>query len=408
MSAPRPAREWTAGLSDPGLPVVAQLLSDGVPGPLAAAVAAAEGQVTEIALREVTWWPGSSITVSWDAVVAGGPLAGPGRYVATTQRAPEGALVVGDGTSALALWRVPHDPFLPALPVALQPQVAAGVVRDLGGSVLDPGTRLRAYRPTRRAVIEVTGQGHRIYLKLVKPHRVQRLHDQHLHLADHLPVPRSLGVDRTRGLLALEHLPGLTLREALEDPAARLPDPRVVAHLTATIPSLPGLVPAGSSIDLLPRVAELLTALVPVEAARVRDLVSQIAPDEVGDRVPVHGDFHEAQLVVDGGRVTGVLDVDTAGLGRPGDDAATMLGHLSVWRGLSAAPDRVAAYATELQRRWDAVLDPVDLRRRVAARVLALAAGPFRVQQEDWPVETSRRIALAALWLDSARRVGAG
>lgn len=405
---PRTARQWTADLSDPALPVVAELLAEGVPGPLEAVVAATGGEVAAAQLTQVTWWPGRSVTVTWDAVVDGGPLAGPGSFVATTVEAPPGAFVVGDGTTSVALWRVPHDPFLPALPPALQPGVAADVVRDLGGRVTGAGTVLRAYRPTRRAVVEVTGQGDRLFLKLVRPHRLVRLHEQHLRLADHLPVPRSLGLDTRLGLLVLEHLPGATLREALEDPAATLPDPAVVAQLPTAIPSVPGLAPVPSAVDTLPQVAGLLTALVPLEAGRVEDLVAEVGTDAVTDRVPVHGDYHEGQLLVADGRLVGVVDVDTAGQGRPGDDAATMLAHLSVWQGLSSVPDRVAAYATGLQRHWDAVLDPADLRLRVAARILALAAGPFRVQQADWPVETSRRIALAEQWVLSARRVRGG
>lgn len=402
---PRTARGWTAGLTDPALPVVPELLSEGVPGPLAAVVSAAEGTVTAARLTQVTWWPGRSITVSWDTAVEGGPLAGRGSYVATTQDAPEGAVLVGDGEAAVAVWRVPHDPFLPALPAALRPDVAASVVADLGGSVTDPGTRLVAYRPTRRAVVEVAGQGDRIYFKLVKPHRLHRLHRRHLDLAGHLPVPEPLGVSAELGLLAMRSLAGATLREVLEDPASRLPDPFLVAHLGSAIPALPGMAPVLSSVEALPRVAELLSALLPMEAGRVAALVEAIGPDEVADRVPAHGDFHEAQLLVHDGEVIGVLDVDTVGLGRPADDAATMLGHLAVWHTMTARPDRVGAYATELQRLWDAVLDPVDLRLRAAARILGLAVGPFRVQQEDWPLETSRRLALAERWVDSARRV---
>src|SRR5690606_28606874 len=117
---PRTGRRWTADLSDPALPVVGDLLAEGVPGPLAAVVAATGGTVGAARLTEVTWWPGRSVTVTWDVVVTGGPLAGPGSFVATTVAAPEGAVVVGDGSSSVAVWRVPHDPFLPALPLALQ------------------------------------------------------------------------------------------------------------------------------------------------------------------------------------------------------------------------------------------------------------------------------------------------
>jgi len=98
----------------------------------------------------------------------------------------------------------------------------------------------------------------------------------------------------------------------------------------------------------------------------------------------------------------GMLDVDTYGWGRPGDDASTMLGHLAVWSGMSSQPDRVRALGSELIKVWDELVDPTDLRRRTAAVVLALAAGPFRVQSADWPEETAVRVSIAERWVESA------
>src|SRR5699024_10283018 len=44
----------------------------------------------------------------------------------------------------------------------------------------------------------------------------------------------------------------------------------------------------------------------------------------------VHGDFYEAQVFVEDGRVVGLLDIDTVGPGRRADDLACLLAHLSV------------------------------------------------------------------------------
>lgn len=404
MSTEQPLtdRQWTASLHDDGLPVLSELLTDRLPGPLAAAVHAAEGRVTAVRVSQVTWWPGRSATVSWDTVVEGGHLAGRATWVGTTLTAPEDALVVGAGDDQVAVWRVPHDPFLPALATVLEPSVAASVVDTLGGQITDPQTRLSAYRPTRRAVIEVTGQGHTVYLKLVKPHRLGSLHRRHLELVDLLPVPEPLGIDPGLGLLVMRNLPGRTLRAGLEDPGGTLPHPDVVADLPSTLPELPRPSTVPSAVEAAPKVGDLLRRLLPMEAGRIDRIVGAIGEDDVTDRVPAHGDYHEAQLLIDPeGRISGILDVDTLGLGRPADDAGTMLGHLAVWHAMSSQPDRVAAYASALQERWESLLDPAEVRRRAAARILGLAAGPFRVQQKGWPVETSRRLALAELWLHS-------
>lgn len=406
MSRPIPLtdRQWTASLTDPALAVLPDLLTDQVPGPLAAAAAAKGGTVTAVAVSQVTWWPGRSATVSWRCVIAGGSQAGRATFVGTTLQAPTEAVTVGDGEDTVAIWRVPHDPFLSALPQVLKPAVAAGVVAGLGVRITGPRTRLRAYRPSRRAVIELTGEGRAVYLKLVTAGHLEALHRRHQDLGGRLPVPEPLGLDQDLGVLAMRSLTGATLRAVLENPAGRLPHPHVVAALPGTFPCLARTTQVRSSIEVLPRVAELLRRLLPMETDRITRLEEAIGTDAVTDRVPAHGDYHEAQLLVEDGRVSGILDVDTLGVARPGDDPGTMLGHLAVWHTISAQPGRVASYAAALQQRWESDLDPRDLRLRAAARILGLAVGPFRVQQEGWPAETSRRLALAEHWVESAQR----
>jgi aminoglycoside phosphotransferase (APT) family kinase protein len=45
--------------------------------------------------------------------------------------------------------------------------------------------------------------------------------------------------------------------------------------------------------------------------------------------VPVHGDFRDGQLLVAGGHLGALIDVDTAGPGERADEWARLLGHLS-------------------------------------------------------------------------------
>ena len=165
---------------------------------------------------------------------------------------------------------------------------------------------------------------------------------------------------------------------------------------------------ARSPIERVARLGGLLSHLLPESSARISELVDEIGADPVEPTVATHGDFYEAQLLVDDGAVVGVLDVDTFGWGRPADDPATMLGHLDVRRAAAGDPNPIEAYAGTLLRTWDRRVDAIDLRRRVAAVVLGLATGPFRVQRADWPVSTLRRIEMAGRWVESARRVGAG
>jgi aminoglycoside phosphotransferase (APT) family kinase protein len=122
-----------------------------------------------------------------------------------------------------------------------------------------------------------------------------------------------------------------------------------------------------------------------------------------GPGVPVHGDFYESQVMVRAGRVAGLLDIDTAGLGERLDDAACLLGHLGVLAQLQPSSAAVTTeFGLRLQRRFERELDAAALGRRTAAVVLSLATGPHRVQEHGWRTNTGRRLALAERWLDAA------
>jgi len=273
---------------------------------------------------------------------------------------------------------------------------------DLGAGDGLVRSRLRAYRPGRRAVVEIIGERWRVFVKIVPPSEVNRLHHTHLELEKAFPVPRTLGFDRDLGVVALHAMPGLTLRRAFEDAAEPLPPPPAIEQILRGLSPLEPRTTVRSPIERLPEIAGLLSLLLPEEAGRVARLVDRIGSDGEPATVASHGDFHEAQILVAGGSLAGLLDLDTFGEGRPGDDPATMLGHLATWRQSTAQPDRVAAYGRALLGIWEARIDPDDLRLRAAAVVAALATGPFRVQRPSWPDEVRRRLDLAERWADTA------
>jgi aminoglycoside phosphotransferase (APT) family kinase protein len=118
----------------------------------------------------------------------------------------------------------------------------------------------------------------------------------------------------------------------------------------------------------------------------------------------VHGDFHSSQVLVDAGRVVGLVDVDTAGVGQRTDDLANLIGQLSTLTLFSSQRRAIEAYIAQLLAHFDRITDPAALRLRVAAVVLGLATGPFRVQSNDWVEETWTRLALARKWVTAAAR----
>lgn len=397
-----PVHPRTSLLGDPDLPVVSTLLGSPAPAPIRAAVEATGGRVVAAELTQVTWWPGSSITTRHRLSIEGGTLAGRQSFVCVGGRIPKGAMIVEGEPGPVGVWRFPHDPALPGLSPALDGGRAARLLADLGAADGPVTTSLLAYRPGRRAVVSVAGVRQGLHLKLVRPNKVGVLHEAHQHLSSTAPVPVSLGFDPERGLIALQSLPGVTLRAAMEDDAEPIPSVAEIIGLVSSLPRPRDDRVSPSPIERVPELGPLITAIAPDLAERVRRLVDAIGPEQVPATVPVHGDYYESQLLVGDGRLHGLLDVDTYGWGRPGDDAATMLGHLSVWAGLSEYPNRVLDLGNRLLKAWDRILDPVDLRVRTSAVALSLAAGPFRVQSAGWPGETADRLAIAERWLQSA------
>lgn len=319
----------------------------------------------------------------------------------TGDRIPEGAAVLAGHGVQVGVWRWPQDPALPALAAAADPVALTAALRATGlprGGITR--IRMRAYRPGRRAVLEVEGGGPRIYIKVVRPRAAAALRERHDLLAGHVPVPRMLA-GTADGMLVLSECPGTSLRSHL---SRELPVP-VPADLDELLGGLPPdllrLPRRRTHLERVPHFRAVLAATaVSGETERVRldALATRLAQADPGSHpdVAVHGDFHDGQLLCSGQRISGLVDVDTAGPGHRIDEWATLLAHLSVLapHGTTAARHygaRVLAHAEERFARS-------ELRPRIAAAVLGLATGPFRVQQARWAQHTQARLQLAEQW----------
>jgi len=394
-------------IDDPAVPWRA-LLGAEATDLLAAAVGGGGGSLRGVVPRQATYHPGRSLTVRYDATVAWAD----GRsttesFVAVGGDVPTGAVVLHDGEQTVGVWRVPHDPLLPGLAPALDPLRTREMLGDLGAPVPEATPRLRAYRPGRRAVVELTAPGVRLYLKIVRRGAAEALHRRHSILAEHVPVPRSLGWSDEHALVVLQALPGVTMRQALESKRT-LPGGAALLALLDQLPNAPRDARPGWQAV---RFARTVGAVAPELHDRVDTLAATLtmAEDQLHEpTVPVHGDFHEAQLLVDGGRISGLLDVDTFGTGRRLDDLATMVGHLSTLAATSRRRVPIERHAARVLDTFDRAVDPVALRHAVAAVVLGLATGPFRVLESQWRRATAQRVLLAEHWLASAGRVSAG
>ena len=392
-------------IDDPEVPAVTSLMGDDASELLAAVLEEAGGRPRRHSISQVRYVPARSITVQYQVDVVwerGKPTREALVAVSGIDVPPEIPVFAADGIE-IAIWRYPNDPFLPGLRAVHTPNGAGEVLSQLGAPTDTVRIRTRAYRAGRRAVLEVTTPDAQVFLKVVRPSRAPALQQLHNRLAPQVPVPHSLGWSEGLGILALQALPGRTLRRAIESHSRSLPHPGAVLELLDRFPAS-----GGSSVRVAgPRgrvseFGELLAAVMPSLRPRLGPIVERLHHDDSGGTDPVHGDLHASQILVDEGGIVGLVDVDTSGVGQRADDLATLLGQLTTLSLSSRARRRVDRYGAELIATFDETVDPVELRLRTAAAVLGLATGPFRVQDRNWEADTEQRVALAESWIRSA------
>jgi aminoglycoside phosphotransferase len=391
---------------DPDLAIVDTLLGPEAAGILDTAISDAGMRVRSARVLQVRYRPGRSITVGYRARIETADRKAEIRLLVAQAggNLPRETTIVGDDVNRIAVWSIHNDPKLPGLSVVLDRERMQGLLGELG--VREPITalRTRSYRPGSRAVVHISTERHRLYVKVVRPSQVSRLQGLHTRVAEHVRVPRSLGWSRELGFVVLEALPGPTLRQVLQDPAiGRPPDAAALLALLDRIPRAPDSPRDVEALsELAAKHALLIGTVVPDLAEAATAVADRVASIEAEQIVPVHGDFHSSQLIVGDTGLRGVVDIDTVGCGRRSDDLATLLAHLYTIALDGPHAPRFVAYGSELIRRFDRVVDPTRLRLDVAAAMLGFATGPFRVQQTDWPVATARRLAAAEEWARSA------
>jgi hypothetical protein len=234
---------------------------------------------------------------------------------------------------------------------------------------------------------------------------VQALQARHAIMSQKLPVPASHGWSRDHGLVLMDALPGKTLRASLQDKRAALPDPAGLATLLNRIPNVGDGRRPFSPAEAARGQAELLRHLLPDLGTRLDALLDAFSgTSDTRPATGVHGDFHDAQLLLRHGALAGLLDVDTVGEGQRADDWGTMIAHLAVtgMAGPAATRERIRAYGRRVLAVAEEDSDAAHVRLSAAAVIVGLATGPFRVQQPSWPEHTRRRIDLAEAWVESA------
>ena len=210
------------------------------------------------------------------------------------------------------------------------------------------------------------------------------------------PLARAVideGVDSCRGedlVALLDRLPASMYSLSLRPP------------WTESVEFYAGIV-SSSVPELGPRLDALVRAIRDGLAALEQRM--DMRPHDV-----VHGDFYEAQVFVENGKVVGLLDIDTVGPGRRADDLACLLAHLCVLAvdGYAGRIDRgMLERVEDAFHTWHEVfaerVDPTEVALRSAGVVLSLATGPHRQQEAAWEAATEAIVRVAEEWVQAAR-----
>lgn len=264
------------------------------------------------------------------------------------------------------LWQHPADPHLPALAPAAFGHSAKALLARLGMTATG-AIEMVAYRPGRRAVLRIETATDDVWIKVVRSRRIDRLVRAHRSCAEAgLPVPALLGWSPD-GLLVLGSAVGAPAADMFWDPDELLD--RVDA-LRARIAVVRWYAPAKSIADRLDWYASHAGDSADARriVVQVRDLLSRAParPDVV-----VHGDLHFGQLFLDGDGISGLIDVDTFGVGPAAEDPAAFLAHAVASARLSSPDDRARVWrlADRALQRWDAE----DVRAFTAVHLLGHA-----------------------------------
>lgn len=393
-------------LHDPALPAARFLVGDGAREILRLPVEASGGTIESLRVIQVQYRPGSDVVVRYSAQIAWhGAEPSRDTLVAASaiHRDYPGVVPITadttDGPVAVGVWRWPFDPLLPGLADVVTAQAAGELLE------IDP-TRLRvsvvAFRPTERAVVRVDGPDAPVaYLKVVVPERTGAIVTRHdLLRAAEVPAPRVIVADDERGVIAMEALIGPTFRDLVKSPepgaTERWPAPEAFIDLADRFgrAELPAPGPNARLTDGILH-ARMLATVLPAVQGRSNELAERLeaggAPAVDG---VVHGDLHEAQVVIDDRRIVGVLDVDDAGPGAAVDDLANLLARLH-YRDVTGGSAPLVDYRTELHRIAAERHDLARLDRHTAAALLGLATGPFRIQSNGWQTDVERLVERA-------------
>lgn len=253
-----------------------------------------------------------------------------------------------------------HDAALPDLAHLTDPEGAAEALAAFG---IRSRVRVHvlSHRKGDRAVLRLEHNGGEVFCKLMRPEVAGPLAQHHRFLRKAgLPVPRVIGyTDGGALFLTTSHGtpgPDAATQYRPDDLLDAIDDVREqFKHIGLTRPARQSI---ATRIEWF--LEQLLRAL-PDQRKVLEDLSFVVVPTKhapTSEVVGVHGDLHIAQLFFEHGRVSGVIDVDTAGIGEPDNDSANFIAHaiasaiLNDSAGNRDAGHALGMLANAADRRW--------------------------------------------------------
>ena len=388
---------------------LALLEGSGMGAVLDAAATALAGPLEHWDLRGLHHRPGAGITGIYAIQYGTSTGSAEGFLCVTTRRVPgvhpRSVRLAGPCGTALLVWSHPNDPLLPGLRWACDPQSVGPALFGVRAA----GLATLGYRPMRRAVLRAEGAGETRYLKVLPAGRaaaLRRRHDQLIGAG--LPVPQPVGSPGADVLVTMPAA-GTPLAQRLMVNGAAEIQPQALIDLLDRFPravlELPEKQPWSARARDYARAA---VAALPEESARITRLALQVeemvrsAP--AGPIVATHGDFHEGNLLVADGAVTGVLDLDAVGPGHLVDDLGCFLAHLAVLPSVDERYRHVPDAVRRFQEAFEERVDPAALRARAAGVALTLIAGARNTRGQragGWRAGALGRLQAAEAFLDA-------
>lgn len=299
----------------------------------------------------------------------------------------------------------PNDSKLRSLTCMADAQSQASLLRELMPDQSDlwrgEAQKLQ-YKPERRYVARwLSGNEPRAVLKMYTAdgYHIAQRNAAAFVARGPLRFARRLGRSERHCTLALEWLPGLSLREAIASLNGDKLD--VLATVGAALAALHAQNP--DRLMCLSRETEVLTLLSLAEGIsficprlgkRASGSASRLASrliNEPAVNLPIHGDFYAEQVLLAGDRVI-ILDLDEVVRGDIAADLGNFVAHLELdaLRGSSFLP-RIAPMSDALFEGYQAAArHPIQARAQlyIAAGLFRLSHHPFRRREPNWPEQT--------------------